>query len=178
MDRQKCSFQTNFCPKKFRSKQIWVKKILVKNNWLKLRTAKHWVQKPTFKVWSVTAEIFLIWTNVVRTNVDLTNINETVEICSRWSEEPTFKVWSKLGQWKLRYSWYGQMLLGQVLPGQMSSWQLTDGPRSLPLKFGQNRTRNSWDPSGRFWWGCCYSSSSPSSCYKGKQSQLSLFSLV
>ena len=135
---------------------------------MKLRTAKHWVQKPTFKVWSVTAEIFLIWTNVVRTNVDLTNITETVEICSRWSEEPTFKVWSKLGQWQLRYSWYGQMLLGQVLPGQMSSWQLTDGPRSLPLKFGQNRTRNSWDPSGRFWWGCCYSSSSPSSCYRGK----------
>ena len=64
---------------------------------MKLRTAKHWVQKPTFKVWSVTAEIFLIWTNVVRTNVDLTNITETVEICSRWSEEPTFKVWSNFG---------------------------------------------------------------------------------
>ena len=25
LDRQKCSFQTNFCPKKFRSKKVWVK---------------------------------------------------------------------------------------------------------------------------------------------------------
>ena len=40
------------------------------------------------------------------------------------------------------------MSQGQMLPEQMSSWQLTivkDGPRSLPLKFGQNRVSNSWD---------------------------------
>ena len=33
------------------------------------------------KIGSVTAEIFLIWTNVTRTNVDWTNITETVGIC-------------------------------------------------------------------------------------------------
>ena len=40
------------------------------------------------------------------------------------------------------------MLQGQMLPGQMSSWQLEsvkDGPKNLPLKFGQNRASNSWD---------------------------------
>ena len=72
----------------------------------------------------------------------------TVRICSRWSQEPTFKVWSKLGLWQLRYSWYGQMSQGQMLPEQMSFWKLKYvqiGPRNLPLKFGQNRTSNSWD---------------------------------
>ena len=71
-----------------------------------------------------------------------------VRICSRWSQEPTFKVWSKLGLWQLRYSWYGQMSQGQMLPKQMSFWKLEYvqiGPRNLPLKFGQNRTSNSWD---------------------------------
>ena len=72
------------------------------------------------KIRSVTAEIFLIWTNFAWTSVAWTNVILTV------------------------------------------------GPRSLPLKFGQKRTKNSWDPSGRFWWACCYSSSSPSSCYRGK----------
>ena len=37
---------------------------------------------------------------------------------------------------------------GQMLPGQMSSWQLgyvKDGPRNLSLNVGQNRFSNSWD---------------------------------
>ena len=37
---------------------------------------------------------------------------------------------------------------GQMLPVQMLPWQLTsvkEGPRNLPLKFGQNRASNSWD---------------------------------
>ena len=45
-------------------------------------------------------------------------------------------------------SWYWQMLPGQMLPWQMSPWQLEsvlDVPRSLPLKFHQNRVSNSWD---------------------------------
>ena len=46
----------------------------------------------------VTAEIFLIWTNVARTNVAWTNVVMAVEICSRLSWELTFKVWSKSGQ--------------------------------------------------------------------------------
>ena len=35
-----------------------------------------------------------------------------------------------------------------MLPGQMSLWRLAsvkDGPRNIPLKFGQNRVSNSWD---------------------------------
>ena len=47
------------------------------------------VQKPNLslvKIRSVTAEIFLIWTHVIRTNVDSTNVTVTVIICSRWSQ--------------------------------------------------------------------------------------------
>ena len=36
----------------------------------------------------------------------------------------------------------------QMLPGQMSLWQLEsvlDVPRNLPVKFHQNRVSNSWD---------------------------------
>ena len=72
--------------------------------------------------------------------------------CDSWnmfkSQEPTLKVWSKSGQEWLRYSWYGQMSPWQMLPGQMSLWQLEsvqDSPRNLSLKFGQNRVSNSWD---------------------------------
>ena len=49
------------------------------------------------KIGSVTAEIFLMWTNVARTNVARTNVTVTVGICPRGSQEPTFKVWSKFG---------------------------------------------------------------------------------
>ena len=38
----------------------------------------------------------------------------------RWSQDPTFKVWLKSCQYQLRYSWYGQMSPGQILPEQMS----------------------------------------------------------
>ena len=55
--------------------------------------------------------------------------------------------WSKqfLGQ----IYWHGQMSSGQMLPRQMSPWQLAsvkEGLRNLLLlKFGQNRVSNSWD---------------------------------
>ena len=55
-------------------------------------------QEPTFKVWSKSGEIFLIWTNVARTNFARTNVAMTVGISSRLSQESTFKVWSKSGQ--------------------------------------------------------------------------------
>ena len=46
---------------------------------------------------------------------------------------------------------------GQMLPGQISLWQLEsvqDGPRNLTLKFGQNRVSNSWDIADiEFLWG-------------------------
>ena len=48
---------------------------------------------------------------------------------------------------KLRYCWYGQMLQGQMLLGQMSPRQsisVKRGHRKLTLKFGQNRVSNSW----------------------------------
>ena len=57
------------------------------------------------------------------------------------------------------------MLRGQMLPGQMSSWQLesvVDVPRNLSLKFHQNRVSNSWDIADIefvwWWWvGCAKS---------------------
>ena len=33
---------------------------------------------------------------------------------------------AKLGQYRLIYSWYGQMLPGWILPGQMWQWQLVN----------------------------------------------------
>ena len=63
------------------------------------------------KIGSVTVEIFLIWTNVARTNVAWTNVTVSVGICSRGSQEPTFKVWSKLGpvtaEILLEFVWVG-----------------------------------------------------------------------
>ena len=44
------------------------------------------------KVGTVTAEIFLIWRNVVSTNAAWTNVTVAVEIYFRCSEKPTFKV--------------------------------------------------------------------------------------
>ena len=41
--------------------------------------------KGLVKLESVTAEIFLIWTNVIRTNVAWTNVTMAVGICSRYS---------------------------------------------------------------------------------------------
>ena len=48
--------------------------------------------KNLVKIESVTAELFLIWTNVVRTNDAFTNVTVTVGICCRCSEDPMFKV--------------------------------------------------------------------------------------
>ena len=60
-----------------------------------------------------------------------------------------FEVDKRIYIWvKLRYSWYGQKSPGQMLPGQMSLWQLEsvlDVPRNLHLKFHQNWVSNSWD---------------------------------
>ena len=100
------------------------------------------------KIRSASAKIFLIWTNVARTNIAWTNVAIAVEICSRWSQEPIFKIWSNSDQYQLRYFCNGQMSPGQMLLGQMSLWHLEsvqDGPRNLRLKFCQNRFSNSWD---------------------------------
>ena len=46
---------------------------------------------------------------------------------------------------------------GQMLPGQMSWWQLEsvlDVPKNLNLKFGPNQVSNSWDIAAEefVWW--------------------------
>ena len=79
-----CSVQKNFGGTK-----LWSNKI---------RAPKKLGPKSLLKILSVTAEIFLIWTNFARTNVVCTNVTMIVGICSRWSQEPTFKVWSKSGE--------------------------------------------------------------------------------
>ena len=54
------------------------------------------------KIRSVTAEIFLIWTNVARTNVAWTNVHLTIVLdCPERmgnSLLKRFKVWGKSGQ--------------------------------------------------------------------------------
>ena len=44
------------------------------------------------KIGSLTVEVFLIWTNVTRTNVARINVTLTVGVCSRCYQEPKFKV--------------------------------------------------------------------------------------
>ena len=50
------------------------------------------------KITLVTAEMFLIWANVAKTNVAWTYVTVTLRICSRPSQKATFKVSSKLGK--------------------------------------------------------------------------------
>ena len=78
-----CSVQKNGGGTKLWSNKIWA--------------AEKLGQKSLLKILPVTAEIFLIWTNVTMKNVACTNVTMIVGICSRWSQEPTFKIWSKSG---------------------------------------------------------------------------------
>ena len=68
-------------------KKIWSKKLLCPKNLgetkildQKIRALKKLGQISLVKIGSVTAEIFSIWTNVSKTNVDLTNVTVTVGI--------------------------------------------------------------------------------------------------
>ena len=70
------------------------------------------------------------------------------KISSKKIVVPKVKV-SKFGQNLVSNSWdiRGQMSQGQMLPGQMSLWQLAsvkDGPGNLLLKFDHNQVSNSW----------------------------------
>ena len=88
-------------PKNFGYKNFWVQKSQVKDLALKNVSKKNLCTylQSLVKIQSVTAaEIFLIWTNVARTNVASTNVNLIVGICSRCSKEAIFKVSSKPGQ--------------------------------------------------------------------------------
>ena len=51
----------------------------------KIRAPKKLIPQRLLKSLSVTAAIFLIWTNVTMKNVAM-----IVGICSRWTQEPTF----------------------------------------------------------------------------------------
>ena len=57
----------------FISKTFWSKKII--------EAPKIFGPKSFVKIWSVTAEIFMIWANFARTNVSWTNVTMTVDIC-------------------------------------------------------------------------------------------------
>ena len=46
-----------------------------------MKALKKLGQKSLVKMMSVTTEIFLIWANVVRTNIDWTNVKMTIQIC-------------------------------------------------------------------------------------------------
>ena len=122
-------------PQNLRSTKVWVQKNIGIKKCLKVHKSygqtKFWSKKclikkiqglpklgpnSLVKIWSVIARIFLNRTNVSGTYVAWTNVTLT--------------------------------FLGHMLPGQMSHWHLLcvkDGPRNLPLKFGQNRVSNSWD---------------------------------
>ena len=84
--------------KSFGLKNCCVQKIWVKQNFgAKNQGYQILGQKRLVKIGSVTAGIFLIWTNVARTNVAWTNVTVMVGISSRCSQEPNFKVLSKSG---------------------------------------------------------------------------------
>ena len=96
---KKCGYEKNVVYKK-----DWVptnflfQKSLGKRLSKKIKALKILAEIFFVKIRSVTAETFLIWANVARTNVAWINVTMTLEISKRWSQEPTFKVWSKSGQ--------------------------------------------------------------------------------
>ena len=65
-----------FNPKKFGSRKFWVKTIVGLQNFgsKEIKACKKLGPKSLVKIGSVTAEIFLIWTNVARRNVAWTNV--------------------------------------------------------------------------------------------------------
>ena len=110
---------------------------------------------------SVTAEIFLICTNVTITNVAWTNIAWTnVTVLDVPRNLPV-----KFHQYRVSNSWDIPDMdkchedKCYMTNGQMSPWQLEyvlKIHRNLPLKFHQNRVRNSWviaDIEFVWWWG-------------------------
>ena len=85
---KKCWVPTNF----------WFQKSLGQSLSKRIKALKILAPKNFVKIRSVTAETFLIWTNVARTNVAWINVTMTIGICRSWSQETTFKVWSKSDQ--------------------------------------------------------------------------------
>ena len=93
------------CPKNLDPKTSWVKKYWVqkqlfghRDSWYLLKRVPGTYLQNLVKIGSVSAEIFLMWTNVARTNIAWTNVAMTDGINSRWSHESTFEVLLKSGQ--------------------------------------------------------------------------------
>ena len=71
--------------KKFESRKFWLQKFQVKRSGSRKFKSKFFLEpsfnKSLVKIESVTAEIFLLWTNIAKTNVDWTNTTIMVGIC-------------------------------------------------------------------------------------------------
>ena len=67
------------------------------NSWHLAKTVPGTYLQSLFNIGSVTADIFLIWTNVCMKNLAWTNVNKIVGICYMCSQEATFIVSSKSG---------------------------------------------------------------------------------
>ena len=97
--------------------------------------------KTLVKIGSLAAEIFLIWTNVARTNVTWTKV--TVRLGKKLKIVPVTYLLClvKFGSVKAEI-----FIIWTNVARTNGTWTnliLTVGPRNLPLKFGQNRASNS-----------------------------------
>ena len=110
-------------------KKFGSEKLLVRNfgSGKKILVRKKLGPKSLVQIGLVTAEILLIWTNVIRAYVAI-----TVGIYETWSKDPTFKVWSKPGHRQLRF------LIWTNVPRTNIVWTnvtVTDGSVSVCAKF-------------------------------------------
>ena len=99
--KRRLFFKINVGQQKLRPQKIWSNNFgqnWVSNSWDYADMDKCWhLLKMVPGTYLLTAEIFLIWKIVARTNVAWTYVPMTVGFCSRCSQEPTFKVSSKSG---------------------------------------------------------------------------------
>ena len=83
--KRRLFFKINVGQQKLRPQKIWSNNFgqnWVSNSWDYADMDKCWhLLKMVPGTYLLTAEIFLIWTNVARTNVALTNVTVTVGIC-------------------------------------------------------------------------------------------------
>ena len=96
---------------------------MVKWYWVACQQSR--MVKNLVKIWSVTAEIFLIWTNVTLTNVAWTNVPMTFVIYGLRNLP------LKFGQNRISNSWdipdMEKCCQRQMFPRQMSPWQMVPG---------------------------------------------------
>ena len=146
--------RNKFGSKKFGSKKLpllfWIQKILDQNSRAKNFRSKKCrstnSRPPKYylvKIGSVTAKIFLIWTNVTRTNVAWTNVTVTVGICLRWSKESTLvKIGLVTDEIFLKWTNVAGTNIARTNV-TVTVDIFTNGSRNLHLIFGQIRVSNS-----------------------------------